>query len=418
MSDLTTLLSSGLKEIKDLKSNTALPNSLNEGSSNEMNENKIDLIGFEKKLKEMLSVNEMQVRSTAEKLKKENEELKSSLMKSMKQSQEESFKMIQALIGKNANLQQKIENSQVPKPGPRPGNYASAAGVQAPPAKNKPSSGPPPPKPISAPAPEKVTVKEIKDSEIRDNDLYYQVLTDKNITDWFLHSDISGAQPEKETFHNSNPGAPSLQDLKVGQWQTVVRKKKRISQKLNKKKTITQQDLIFLKLDKGDTERKPTSFIRLAFKPTNLRRYRQNTYRERNVLLNLYLKSNGLLGYVYRSSWVGASVIEFYIPKEYEERFKLGMDRIAWEMLENYQPETLPSFEGEEPLSDIQKEIRKEKLVHRLGFLYANARLIKLKECILEDLSIDVVERILEHSEKIFRIRNGELSAERSQNYS
>lgn len=171
-------------------------------------------------------------------------------------------------------------------------------------------------------------------------------------------------------------------------------------------------------MDKGGAESKPTSFIRLAFKPTNLRRYRQNTYRERNILLNLYLKSNGLLGYEYGSSLVGASVIEFYIPIEYEERFKLGMDRIAWEILENYKPETLPSFEGEEPLSEIQKEIRKEKLVHRLGFLYANARLINLKNCILEDLSKDVVERILEHSDKIFRIRNGELSAERSKNYS
>ncbi len=64
---------------------------------------------FEKKLKEMLSANEMQMRSTAEKLKKENDELKTSLMKSVRQSQEESLKMIQALIVKNANLQQRLK---------------------------------------------------------------------------------------------------------------------------------------------------------------------------------------------------------------------------------------------------------------------------------------------------------------------
>jgi hypothetical protein len=262
-------------------------------------------------------------------------------------------------------------------------------------------------------APETAIITKILDSEIRKNNLCYKVELENGISDWFLHSSIKGSQPEIDEFHQKNPGAPSLPDLKLGEWKTVRRKTQRIKNKLNKEKTITEEDLDFLLHNPQEQKREPLKFVRLAYKSANLRKYKEASYRQRNLLLNLMLKRLGLSALVFRSSWIGSSVVEFYISEEFEKRFKLGMERLNWEIIEEFNPETLPEFDMNAPLDDWEKESRKEKLIQRLGFLHANSRLTNLRECILDGLSEEIKEAVILKSDSIIRIRLGGLSAER-----
>jgi hypothetical protein len=125
------------------------------------------------------------------------------------------------------------------------------------------------------------------------------------------------------------------------------------------------------------------------------------------------LRRLGLSALVFRSSWIGSSVVELYISEEFEKRFKLGMERLNWEIIEEFNPETLPEFDMNAPLDDWEKESRKEKLIQRLGFLHANSRLTNLRECILDGLSEEIKEAVILKSDSIIRIRLGGLSAER-----
>jgi len=236
--------------------------------------------------------------------------------------------------------------------------------------------------------------------------LYLVSFADTSIPDRWLSLNEFQADRLIEEFYSSNPGAASTSDyVEKNQWISNSKKEKNVQKKISKNAKLSDSDIQFIAQELTTAKSAPKEFTKLHFRIANKRVLQKCSYKDKQKVILRILHSYGVAGFVVRASFIGNSILEFYVLKESEAKFKTAMKRNEWELEENFDYYQVP----------YQTEKKQEEclaaLVQRLGFLRAGTKLVNLKECILIGLNEETIELILKKEEEILESREGQRTA-------
>ena len=115
------------------------------------------------------------------------------------------------------------------------------------------------------------------------------------------------------------------------------------------------------------------------------------------ALMQRILQVQGLDHLVIRTSFIGASIVEFYVNKQHYELFANRLRCNNWEVETEIDITAAPKGN--------QTGDWKEKMLNRLAFLHASTSLQSLRKCILEGFGADAIKSIEQRSEELMNTR-------------
>jgi hypothetical protein len=270
------------------------------------------------------------------------------------------------------------------------------------------TTGNPPPTTSSS---GEMTVLKVKNSRWNGKSLQYLADVRKqgqeSIIEMWVDAGAISAPTLVEAFHEAHPVCPRPDDYKeTASWTQVKNTRKRINQKFKKNngRSLTSQDLEFLAKELTAKFTEPRGFKKCHLKIGGKRALSGRTRKQRRALMTKIFQMYGIGDVVTQFSFIGTSVLEIYVLEEKEEEFLKRMKYHEWEVIDFQSDALLPFQKG-------QEEDTKKHAVNRLAFLYANTRLVKLRECILEGVAAEVAELVKSEAKAILETRAGERTA-------
>ena len=245
-------------------------------------------------------------------------------------------------------------------------------------------------------------VVEIQASTWKGKELSYSIMFESGVEKWIKASDCLSIQGMVNEFHRKNPGAPNKDDYSLTDSLKLDYKKKKIIMSKIKKNQATKlqsEDIGFIAKSLVKEIGKPKEFSKVAFGISNKRVFKGFTYAQKQSTIKKIIHQFGLNQKVVRISLVGDSVLELYTLKEEKETVIARMESNGWNLVD-FKPEALPKFS-----SHKDENAQKTALINRVAFLYAGTTLINLRKILLEDISEDTRNQIVERAEEIHEKR-------------
>ena len=226
--------------------------------------------------------------------------------------------------------------------------------------------------------------------------LEYQVQTENDDgKSWLPAKDIPLTMVND--YHAANPLAANPSSDRNREWSVIRRKNKRVAARLNSgKPSISTDDAEFIAKQLTSAMKPASDFKKFYATIANKKTLTKFSYKQRVKIIEGILRVYGLKEAVIRFSFIGSSVIEFYVFSSRSEEFKARMHNNQWKFID---------FDHYADLGFSSGKDKMEALVSRIAFLMLSTHLVNLRQCILEGLEEETVTAVYSRMAEIQEAR-------------